>query len=282
MRRIDTHQHLWDLTRLTLPWLPASGPLAESHTPERYAQETIGLGIEKTIYMEVDVAPEQRIIEAQYVFALCEAPNNPMVGAVIGGDPAQASFGKYLDATNHPGRKGVRQVLHGGQPKGYCLTKDFQKGLALLGERGLLFDFCLRPDALEEAAVCAKAFPHSRFVLDHCGNAPIHGLESEVNAWKRGIEAVAACPNVVGKISGIIAQADPTEPLPAQLEPFINFTLDAFGPERVIFASDWPVCKNGATLAQWVETLDTIVESRSQAERDGLFFNNACRVYGIE
>lgn len=282
MRRIDTHQHLWDLTRLTLPWLPPSGPLAESHTPERYAQETEGLGIEKTIYMEVDVAPDQRLAEAEYVFALCDDPTNPMVGAVIGGNPAREGFWAYLEATNHPARKGVRQVLHGRQPNGYCLTKDFQKGLALLGEQGLIFDFCLRPDALTDAATCAKTFPNSRFVLDHCGNAPIHGDDAEVNRWKKGIEAVAACPNVVGKISGIIAQADPTEPLPGQLEPFINFTLDAFGPERVIFASDWPVCTNGATLKEWVETLETIVEGRSQADREALFFNNACRVYGIE
>ncbi|MGC4043741.1 MAG: amidohydrolase family protein [Armatimonas sp.] len=282
MRRIDTHQHLWDLTRFTLPWLPESGPLSDSHTPERYAHESTGLGIEKTIYMEVDVTPEQRLAEAQYVFALCDDPANPMVGAVIGGDPAAEGFAAYLEATEHPGRKGVRQVLHGGQPTGYCLTREFHRGLALLGERGLLFDFCLRPDALVEARGCARAFPNSRFILDHCGNAPIHGSEVEVTAWKKGIEAVAECPNVVGKISGIIAQADSSKPLAPQLAASVNFTLDAFGPERVIFASDWPVCKNGATLAQWVETLETIVADRSQAEREALFFNNAARVYGIE
>ncbi len=281
MNRIDTHQHLWDLEKFSLPWLPLGDPFSGSHPPERYLEESAGLGIEKTIYMEVDVSAPQKVAEAHYVFGLCDDPTSPMVGAVIGGMVASADFAAYLDATNHSARKGVRQVLHGDAPRGQCLTKEFQRGLVLLGERGLLFDFCIRPCELADAATCARQLPQNNFVLDHCGNAPIHGLTNEVALWKRGIEAVSACPNVVCKLSGIVAQADPTEPLAPQLAPFVNFTLDAFGPERVLFASDWPVCKNSVDLVQWVHALDEIVLERPETERRALFFENARRVYDI-
>lgn len=281
MTRIDTHQHLWDLTKLELLWLPASGPLSESHTPERYARESAGLEISQTIYMEVDVAPGQREREAAYVYALCADSENPMAGAVIGGDPASDGFAEYLERTNSPFRKGVRQVLHGEQPTGYCLTPEFQRGLALLGERNLLFDFCVRPGELADVAACARVLPGNRFVLDHCGNAPIHGSESEIADWKRGIEAVANCPNVVAKLSGIAAQATPDGPLAEQLAPFVTFALDAFGPERAMWASDWPVCKLGTTLAGWVRALDEILAPYPEATKESVWANTARRVYGI-
>ena len=281
MTRIDTHQHLWDLSKLELPWLPASGPLAESHTPERYAQESAGLNIAQTIYMEVDVAPKQREREAKYVYALCADPENPMAGAVIGGDPASDDFEEYLERTESPFRKGVRQVLHGGQPRGYCLTPEFQRGLALLGEQSLLFDFCVRPGELHDVAKCARALPDNRFVLDHCGNAPIHGAESEIADWKRGIEAVAQCPNVVVKLSGIAAQAVSSPPLGEQLVPFVTFTLDAFGSERTMWASDWPVCKLGTALTGWVQALDEILAPYPEAAKESVWAETARRFYGI-
>jgi predicted TIM-barrel fold metal-dependent hydrolase len=282
MERIDTHQHLWELDKLLLPWLPESGPLAESHPPLRYEAESAGLGISQTIYMEVDVLPEQRVVEASYVFALCEDASCPMAGAVIGGDPASPDFAGYLNTTDHPARKGVRQVLHGGLAPGYCLRPEFQRGLELLAEKDLLFDFCLRPDELADAAVCARNFPESRFVLDHCGNAPIHGSEAEISRWKAGIEAVANCPNVQVKLSGIVAQCTPDRPLTEQLAPFIGFTLAAFGPERALWASDWPVCKNGASLSEWVATIDMLLSHLPLNGREAVFAENARRLYRLD
>ena len=281
LTKIDTHQHLWDLTKLDVPWLPTSGPLAGSHTPEDYARESAGREISQTVYMEVDVARGQREAEAAYVYGLCADPESPMAGAVIGGDPADAGFADFLERTESRCRKGVRQVLHGDRPAGYCLTKDFQRGLALLGEKNLLFDFCVRPGELADVATCARAHPNNRFVLDHCGNAPIRGTETEIDDWKRGIDAVAKCPNVVVKLSGIAAQADSSRPLAEQLAPFITFTLDAFGPERAMWASDWPVCKLGTTLSSWVQALDEILAPYPDAAKESVWAETARRVYGL-
>ena len=184
MRIIDTHQHLWDRTRFDLPWLKdAKEPLSKDHTPEVYAQETAGLGISATIYMEVDVRHDQREAEAKYVYGLCDDPKNPMAGAVVGGDPAQGDFKAYLDRIASPHLKGVRQVLHGGLAKGYCLKPEFVVGVQELGKRGLRYDLCLRSDELADGAALAKKSPETRFVLDHCGNAPVTGTAAQLQRF---------------------------------------------------------------------------------------------------
>ncbi|WP_394796207.1 amidohydrolase family protein [Armatimonas sp.] len=282
MRIIDTHQHLWDRTRFDLPWLAsATEPLSKSHTPDDYAQAAAGLGIAATIYMEVDVRSDQREAEAQYVFGLCDDPKNPMVGAVVGGDPAAADFKAYLDKIASPHLKGVRQVLHGGLPQGYCLSPEFVAGVRELGKRKLRFDLCLRSGELADGAALAKKCPETRFVLDHCGNAPITGTAAQQEAWKRGLEQVAACSNTVVKISGIIAGTTSGVPFAEQLAPSLNQTLDAFGPERVIFASDWPVCTLRVSLKDWITTLKALVATRSEAEQRKLFYDNATRFYEL-
>jgi len=282
MEIIDTHQHLWDRSRFDLPWLAeAKEPLSKNHTPTDYVRVTQGLGITKTIYMEVDVRHDQREAEAKYVFGLCADPNNPMVGAVVGGDPAAEGFVAYLNTIASPYLKGVRQVLHGGLPQGYCLGERFVAGVHALGKRDLCFDLCLRPEELADGAALAKKCPETRFVLDHCGNAPVTGTAAQADSWKRGLEQVAACPNTIVKISGIIAGTKVGTPAAEQLAPFIHTTLDTFGPDRVIFASDWPVCTLRASLAEWVSTLKTLVASRSETEQRKLFSENATRFYTL-
>ena len=282
MNITDTHQHLWDRTRFDLPWLAnATEPLSRSHVPDDYATATQGLGITRTIYMEVDVRHDQREAEAKYVYGLCADPKNPMVGAVVGGDPAAEGFRAYLDAITSPHLKGVRQVLHGGLSQGYCLGAGFVAGVQELGQRGLRFDLCLRSGELADGAALARKCPETRFILDHCGNAPVTGTDAEIDAWKRGLQKVAACSNTVVKLSGIIAGTKPGVPFVEQLAPFMNTTLDTFGPERVMFASDWPVCTLRARLAEWVKTLKAIVASRPESEQRKLFAENADRFYSL-
>ena len=211
---IDTHQHLWDLEKFTLPWLTlGEEPLGKSHTVANYAQATQGCRVAASIYMEVDVIPEQKLAEAQYIFDLCADPTNTLVGAVVGGDPSHPNFASYLDEliALDAGRgylKGVRQVLHGGQPNNYCLSEAFISHIELLGEKNLSFDLCLRPDSLIFGAELAQRCPQTRFILDHCGNALHNKTLNDWQVWREGMAALAACPNVVAcKISGIIAQA---------------------------------------------------------------------------
>jgi predicted TIM-barrel fold metal-dependent hydrolase len=278
---VDTHQHLWDLARFRLRWLQGAPKLNKSFLMQDYVQATAGLGVVKSIYMEVDVDPSQHVREAEYVAEVCRRVNTPMVAAVIGGRPADRGFKSYVSRfAKNPAVKGVRQVLHGaGTPPGYCLRPEFIRGIQLLGEAGLSFDLCMRPAELADGGKLVDSCPRTRFILDHCGNANVQSPDR--SQWERDLAALARRGNVVCKVSGIVASAKPGAWRPADLAPIVRHVLREFGPERVMFGGDWPVCTLTATYRQWVEALREIVSNLSQGQQRQLFHDNAVRFYGF-
>lgn len=280
---VDTHQHLWDLSRFTLPWNDAEGPLKKNFVMADYLREAEGLNVVKTVYMEVDVRVDQQLAEADYVIDLCQKPDNPMVAAVISGRPDSASFGDWVKSFNgSPYIKGIRQVLHGSNPAGHCLKPEFVRGIKQLGENGLSFDLCMRSDDLLDAAKLVQQCGDTRFILDHCGNLSVQEKSPDARKrWRDGMLALAAAKNVVCKISGIIATA-PTGWKPDDIAPNVLETIEVFGPDRIMFASDWPVCTMAATYRQWVRALRVIVKDRSLADNRKLFHDNAVAYYGLK
>jgi L-fuconolactonase len=278
---VDTHQHLWDLRKFRLPWLKGAEKLDRSFLMQDYLEAAAGLNVRKTIYMEVDLDPQQQLEEAEYVIDLCRRDDNPMVAAVISGRPASPGFEHYIRRfKGSPYVKGVRQVLHGqATPPGYCLSPDFIRGIRLLGDLGMSFDVCVRPAELGDAAKLVDACPGTRFILDHCGNADPQALDR--SQWERDIAAVATRKNVVCKISGIIARLQPGQQAAEVLAPIVRHCLKCFSSERVMFAGDWPVCTLGASLREWVTALKQIVSDRKPEERRRLFYDNAMRFYGL-
>lgn len=278
---IDTHQHLWDLSRLRLPWIEPGSLLDRNYLTDDYLAATAEHRVTKTIYMEVDVAPDMQAAEADYVLELCASDDHPTVAAVIGGHPGADGFrqhvGKYL---GHQSVKGVRQILNAPHmTRGRCLQDAFVEDIRWLGKQSLCFDICIRPDELEDAAELARRCPETRFVLDHCGNAEVYSQDGTV--WKNGIDAVAQQPNVVGKVSGIIVSADPGNWTTDDLAPWVNHVLGAFGPQRVMFGGDWPVCTQTAPLGQWLNALLEIVADRSLEEKQLLLHDNAVAFYAL-
>ncbi len=283
---VDTHQHLWDLDKFTLPWLQGRGPLAKSHRLKDYLEAFRGSGIEKAVYMEVDVAADQKVAEAEYILSLCEDPGAPTRGAVIGGHPADDGFAAYLERFKGNRRvKGVRQVLFNGG----ALAPAFVRGIRLLGERGLTFDLCVPPGDLGDAAKLVDLCPGTRFILDHCGNAdpkaflksPAEKPGHDADAWRRSIDNLAGRKSVICKISGIVARAPKPSWGPEHLAPIVDACLDAFGPDRVVFGSDWPVCTMGAPGAEWVAALREIIRRRPVADQRNLLHDNAIRFYAL-
>ena len=132
---VDTHEHLWDLTKFNLAWAKDDKILGRSFVTKDYLAATDGLNLVKSVYMEVDVDPSQQVQEAEYVIELCRRKDNPMVAAVISGRPASAEFEAYITKfKDSPFIKGVRQVLHGpSTPAGFCLDRQFVKSVQLLG-----------------------------------------------------------------------------------------------------------------------------------------------------
>jgi L-fuconolactonase len=283
---IDTHQHLWDLKRFRLPWLKAGTPLARSHLLADYRKASAGQDIVGTVYMEVDVEPSQQQAEAEFVIETCRRRDSGMMAGVVSGRPATGGFVDYIQQVKkNAAIKGVRQVLHGDStPPGYCLNKQFLLGVRALGELGLRFDICMRPTELPDAAKLVEACPETQFILDHCGNAPVHradGTAPDRTQWRRDVETLASRPNVVCKVSGLVNTAKKGAWGPADIAPIVNQVLDAFGPGRVLFASDWPVCTTVATLAEWIAALKAVVADRPADQRRKLFHDNAVRVYGL-
>jgi L-fuconolactonase len=287
---VDTHQHLWDLDRVRPPWLSsAKDVLRRAYTTREYLEATKGLNVVQAVYMEVDVDPKQHVEEASVVVALCREGKSPTKSAVIGGRPASDGFDAYVARFRQsPEVKGVRQVLHSSEtPAGYCLRPAFVRGVRTLGEAGLRYDLCLRPAELGDGVKLVDLCPGTRFIVDHCGNADPKAFQKrrdgsapshDPEAWKRAMEVLAKRPNVVCKISGVIASA-PKEGQVDALAPVVNHCLDSFGPDRVMFGGDWPVCLQGNTYRGWVEALRGIVSSRPRVDQRKLWHDNAVRFY---
>jgi L-fuconolactonase len=287
---IDTHQHLWDTRKQQLPWL-AGAPeiLRRNYLPEDYALATEGLPV-RALYMEVDVAEANLNEEAESLRRLCASKSSQTFAAILGGRPSSEQFEEYIKRHGEGGYfKGLRRVLHTPEtPRGLCLEKDFVRGIRALGKQGLTFDMCMRPGELNDAAALAAECPDTTLVLDHCGNAdakafmkappsePAHRAED----WQRSIDRLALKRNVSCKISGVI-ESLPSGWTSEQLSPVVNHCLEAFGPDRVVFGSNWPVCLLGGSLRSWVKALGEIVAARPAAERSKLWAGNARRIYQL-
>jgi predicted TIM-barrel fold metal-dependent hydrolase len=286
---VDTHQHLWNLRQFRLPWLKAGGELTQDFTMADYEKATQGLGITKAIYMEVAVAPEQKLAEAQYVVKICADKKNPTCAAVIGGLILEESFKDYiLQFKGNPYIKGLR---HGLDNPEQLEDNRLIQNLQLLGSLNMSFDLLVPPELIGQAARLVERCSDTRFILDHCGNAdPLAfqrnldwGREPQHDAeqWKRDIDTLAKQTNVICKISGIIARVPKGKAIAEVLSPIVTHCQDAFGPDRVVFGSDWPVCTLGAPLRVWTNLLREIVRERSFEERRKLFWTNAHRFYGV-
>ncbi|MCS6865329.1 MAG: amidohydrolase family protein [Gemmataceae bacterium] len=286
---VDTHQHLWNLQEFQLAWFDPQTPegriLGHNFTPKEYDEATKGLNVVKAVYMEVDVVPEQQQKEADAIIRLCESGKTVTCAAVVSGRPNSEGFAQYAKQfQGHKYVKGIRQVLHvKSTPAGYCLDEKFVKGIRLLGELGLSFDLCIRPAELPDFIKLIDLCPDTRFILDHCGNANLQHTPAQREQWKKDLAEIAKRKNIVGKVSGFIASAPGRGKWTLDdLAPIINHTLDCFGPDRVMFGGDWPVCLLGVEkYADWLNALKTIVQDRSEEQQKKLFHDNAIRFYGI-
>ena len=283
----DTHLHLWDLAKFKLPWLAGADVkrIDRSFVMSDYLDASKGHNVTRAVYMEVNVASNNQVGEAEYVIDLCQRRDNPMQGAVIGGSPQSADFKPYAERfAKSPFIKGVRTVLHDDdRPKGMCLEKQFVDNIKLLGDLGLRFDLCMRPGELLDAAKLVDQCPQTKFVLDHCGNLSVQNKDAALRAaWEKGVKELAARPNVVCKISGIIVTANRDSWTPDDLAPNTNYCMDTFGEARVMFAGDWPVCTLTAPFGGWLNALKLIVRSRSEKFQRALFHDNAVKFYGLK
>lgn len=289
---IDTHQHLWDPAKSMQPTIvKSSGVHRPLYGPVEYAEATRGLNV-KAVYMEVDSPADQRAAEAEYAIGLCHDRTQATIAAVIGAWPDDPALAAFIERFKPGGFvRGIRQVLHASTtPPGMCLKDEFVRGIQFLGKQELSFDLCMRPAELSDGLKLSHLCPDTRFIVDHCGNAdpvaflahPPAGLKPahDAEVWKRDMAALAKRPNVICKISGIVARA-PEMWSAEMLAPIVDHCLDSFGPDRVVFGGDWPICLKRTSLGNWIEALKQIVAPRPVIEQRKLWADNAMKWYKL-
>jgi predicted TIM-barrel fold metal-dependent hydrolase len=274
MRIVDTHLHLVYLDRFSYPWLASVQPLNRQWDAPSYFAEAEKLRIETALHMEVDVLEQEMEDETRFVLDL-----DPRIGgAISNARPEHIDFPKHLDRIAADRRiKGIRRLLQ-GDPDDLSAGEVFRGNIRRLAPPGLTFDICVRVDQLGVARALAAACPDVQFVLDHCGNPPI--ASGDLSDWRRDITALAALPNVAGKISGIVNHA-PSGWTAETLRPVVEHMIGQFGWNRVVWGSDRPVLMLNGTLTQWVEASKAIVAGASADEQAQLFSRNAERIYRL-
>lgn len=273
MRIVDTHLHLIYQDRFRYAWLDGEPALNHDWSAESYWAEATRLGIEAALHMEVDVAEAQMVDESRFVLGL-----DRVVGAIANGRPEHAGFERHLEGLAALGGvKGVRRLIQ-GQPAEMSQTETFRANLRLLPKFDMTFDICAKSHELMLIPPLVEACPEVQFILDHCGNPKIG--DGEWENWTTRMERIAALPNVVCKISGILANVKPGWTVD-QLRPYVEFCIETFGWDRVVWGSDHPVVTLFADLTGWVNASREIVAGASQGEQEKLFFRNAERVYRL-
>lgn len=276
---VDTHLHVIDQDALDYPWLADVEPLNRNWAYEEYERDARRAGIASTLHMEVDVAAERIEDETGYVGKLADRPDSLIAGAIASCRPEEDGFEAYLERQRANNLvKGFRRVLH-VMPDSLSEDARFRENLKRLGGTGLTFDLCVLPRQLDKAVALTDLAPDVTFILDHCGVPDI--ACDAVQPWQDSITEIAKRPNVIAKISGVVAYADAQTWTIETLRPWIEHTIGSFGWERVVWGSDWPVCTLGGGLMAWVAATHALLDGASEGERRKLLSENARRIWKL-
>ena len=275
MPRIDSHHHLWRLARGDYDWLtPAAGALYRDYEPAEFARHLAGHQIAGSVL--VQAAPT----EAETRFLLDIAAATPWVRGVVGwtdfADPAAAD---RIAALAAPALKGLRPMLQDLADDRFILRDAARPILAAMAATGLCFDALIRPRHLPLLVELRERHPDLPMVIDHAAKPPL--ASGEINGYAAALRAVAADGVTCCKLSGLVTEAGP-DWSPAMLRPWTDLILDAFGPERVMWGSDWPVIGLNASYDRWVAVTDDLLSDLDAAGRADVLGGTATRFYGLE
>ena len=274
--RIDSHQHFWRLSRGDYGWLtPDLGALHRDFEPEHLAPLLATNGISATILVQ---AAET---DAETDFLLDVAARTPFVAAVVGWvDLAAADApGRIAALARNPRLKGLRPMLQDMADDDFILSDAVAPALAAMVQHGVRLEALVRPHHLPRLARLRQRFPELPVVIDHAAKPgfPI----SSTSDWARDLAAVAADGVTCCKLSGLVTEAGEGWTA-ALLSPCVDIILDLFGPERVMWGSDWPVLTLAADYGQWLAACEALLAGQDAAARAAIFGGTARRFYGLE
>jgi L-fuconolactonase len=277
---VDAHHHVWDLSVRNQDWISGDelAPLRRDFTLAELAPEARAAGVTATVLVQTITVPE----ETPEFLAL--ATDSDLVAGVVGWtDLAAPDVAETLAElrAGHGGAHlvGIRHQVQGEPDPRWLVRPEVLRGLSAVADAGLVYDLVVQPHQLAAAVEAAERLPGLTFVLDHLGKPPI--ASGELAPWAQQIRRLATLPNTVCKLSGMVTEADWGSWTVAALTPYADTVLDAFGPGRLMFGSDWPVCRLAATYAEVVAAARELTAGLGPAERHDVFTGTAVRTYDL-
>jgi len=281
---LDAHTHVWTMARHPQAWID---PSTMAVIDRDFSVSDLVAAIDRaeseraSVTGAVIVQASNSLSETMDI--LTEAANVPEIEGVVGWvDLTSPSMERDLDQLEAlvGGEKlhGIRHLAHEEEDERWLAGEDVDRGLDALGRRGLAFDLVVRAPQLGVAREVVLAHPGTRFVLDHLGKPPI--ASGELTAWEAGLRAIANAGNVVAKVSGLTIEADWASWSPASIRPVLDTALEAFGPERLMFGSDWPLVELPGGYSGWLDAYLDWSAGLSPSERLAMDSGTARRTYG--
>lgn len=278
--RIDSHHHFWNYSAGDYPWIgPGMEPLQRDFTPADLKPLLDEVGIDGVISVQA------RDDRGENDFLLARSDAHDWILGVVGwidlaAPGAPEAVAKFAE---HPKAVGLREVLQDMPDREHCLRDDFNRGLGALHDFGLSYDLLVRADQLAAATRCVDRHPAQIFVLDHLAKPVIGGPGGVDPAWASAIRELAQREQVVCKLSGMVTEIVPSieDWHPDLLGPWFDVVMESFGPGRLMFGSDWPVCLLRGEYADWIHCVEFWISALSASEREAIMGGNARRVYGL-
>jgi predicted TIM-barrel fold metal-dependent hydrolase len=278
---LDTHQHLIYRDRFRYSWADSVPALsAGDFALGDYRARAAKIGVSMTLFMETGVDDDCWQDETRYVLSLADDPTNRIAGIVAGCRPETdaGSFDAWLDELASTAVVGFRRILH-VEPDELSASTQFVRNVRQLGKRSKTFDMCFLERQLPLAVTLARSCDDTRLILDHCGVPDIAGGNFE--SWKRDIGRLAALRHVSCKLSGVIAYCPPDRDTATTIRPYLEHCMEAFGPDRLVWGSDWPVCNVTADIDTWGSIFRNLLASESDDVRNAVFMGNALEIYDL-
>ncbi|MFG2537806.1 amidohydrolase family protein [Streptomyces sp. NPDC048511] len=277
---VDAHHHVWDLAVRDQEWITGEelAPIRRTFTLADLEPEARAAGVVATVLVQTVTVTG----ETPELLAL--ADGSTLVAGVVGWTdltaPDVADALAALRALPGGGRlAGIRHQVQGEDDPEWLLRPDVLRGLRAVAAAGLVYDLVVLPHQLPAATRAAALLPELTFVLDHAGKPPV--ATRATHPWDGHLRALAALPNTVCKLSGLVTEADPRTWTVEDLRPYADTVVEAFGPDRLMFGSDWPVCRLAAGYTEVLDAARALTVGLGEDERRAVLAGTARRVYGL-
>lgn len=274
--KIDAHHHSWKYDPVTYSWIDESMSVIRcDFYPENLSPSLQKNGVVGTVLVQSDQSPNDN------QFMLAQAKANPFIRGIVGWiDLVAADLDEQLSEwKEQPLMKGFRHVAQ-AEPDGFLARPEIIRGIEAIGLFGFTYDILIKPPQMAAALQLVKALPDQPFVIDHIAKPYI--AAGAVAEWENDLRMLAACPNVYCKVSGMVTEADWKNWTKADLRPYLDVVFEAFGTNRLMYGSDWPVCLVAASYDEVIGIAEEFIRDFSAEEQKGFWHDNAVQFYSLD